>query len=146
MEKVIDCPVCFDGDKCFEEVQETYSSFLCFSCGYMSDSRYKIGSVNLIENLKTSPQLVQDLQYHDKARGIVWFPCVINMGEMGIIFPEGTKKDYKWKYAKLVDIPEEQRDIYEGHSKRLDVENANTYDKDNFLQACKDMGITERIS
>ena len=112
----------------------------------MSDSRYKIGSVNLIENLKTSPQLVQDLQYHDEVRGIVWFPCVINMGEMGIIFPEGTKKDYKWKYAKLVDITEEQRDIYEGHTKRLDVENANTYDKDNILQACKDMGITERIS
>ena len=66
--------------------------------------------------------------------------------EYGKIFVEGTKKDYKWKYAKLVDIPEEQRDIYEGHSKRLDVENANTYDKDNFLQACKDMGITERIS
>ena len=146
MERVIDCPCCFDTDKCFEDIQEEFSSYLCFACGYMSDSRYKIGSVNLIENLKTSPQLVQDLQYHDKARGIVWFPCVINMGEMGIIFPEGTKKDYKWKYAKLVDIPEEQRDIYEGHSKRLDVENANTYDKDNFLQACKDMGITERIS
>tara|TARA_Y100001937_G_scaffold122272_1_gene182360 strand:+ start:2076 stop:2516 length:441 start_codon:yes stop_codon:yes gene_type:complete len=146
MERVIDCPCCFDTDKCFEDIQEEFSSYLCFACGYMSDSRYKIGSVNLIENLKTSPQLVQDLQYHDKARGIVWFPCVINMGEMGIIFPEGTKKDYKWKYAKLVDIPEEQRDIYEGHTKRLDVENANTYDKDNFLQACKDMGITERIS
>ena len=146
MERVIDCPCCFDTDKCFEDIQEEFSSYLCFACGYMSDSRYKIGSVNLIENLKTSPQLVQDLQYHDKVRGIVWFPCVINMGEMGIIFPEGTKKDYKWKYAKLVDIPEEQRDIYEGHTKRLDVENANTYDKDNFLQACKDMGITERIS
>ena len=146
MERVIDCPCCFDTDKCFEDIQEEFSSYLCFACGYMSDSRYKIGSVNLIENLKTSPQLVQDLQYHDKVRGIVWFPCVINMGEMGIIFPEGTKKDYKWKYAKLVDIPKEQRDIYEGHTKRLDVENANTYDKDNFLQACKDMGITERIS
>ena len=146
MERVIDCPCCFDTDKCFEDIQEEFSSYLCFACGYMSDSRYKIGSVNLIENLKTSPQLVQDLQYHDEVRGIVWFPCVINMGEMGIIFPEGTKKDYKWKYAKLVDIPEEQRDIYDGHSKRLDVENANTYDKDNFLQACKDMGITERIS
>ena len=146
MERVIDCPCCFDTDKCFEDIQEEFSSYLCFACGYMSDSRYKIGSVNLIENLKTSPQLVQDLQYHDEGRGIVWFPCVINMGEMGIIFPEGTKKDYKWKYAKLVDIPEEQRDIYEGHTKRLDVENANTYDKDNFLQACKDMGITERIS
>ena len=102
MERVIDCPQCFDTDKCFEDVQEEFNSYLCFNCGFMSDSRYKIGSVNLIENLKTSPQLVQDLQYHDEVRGIVWFPCVINMGEMGIIFPEGTKKDYKWKITKLI--------------------------------------------
>ena len=53
MERVIDCPCCFDTDKCFEDIQEEFSSYLCFACGYMSDSRYKIGSVNLIENLKT---------------------------------------------------------------------------------------------
>jgi len=43
MEKVIDCPVCYDTDKCFEDVQEQYSSYLCFKCGFMSDSRYKYG-------------------------------------------------------------------------------------------------------
>ena len=51
MERVIDCPCCFDTDKCFEEVQETYSSFLCFNCGYMSDSRYQLDSLQLIDNL-----------------------------------------------------------------------------------------------
>ena len=67
------------------------------------------------------------------------------MGELGVIYPEGNQKDYSWKYAKLVDIPENERAIYEGHTKRLDVENATTYSKDNFLQACKDMGITKQI-
>jgi len=45
MERVIVCPQCFDADHCFEEVQEKYSSYLCFSCGFMSDSRYKVGSL-----------------------------------------------------------------------------------------------------
>ena len=47
-EKVITCPVCFDDDHCFEEVQEKWSSFMCFRCGYTSNSMYKTDSKELI--------------------------------------------------------------------------------------------------
>ena len=146
MEKVIDCPVCYNTDNCFEEVQETFSSYLCFACGFMSDSRYEIGSINVIENLKKSPKLVVESQFEDKHRNIVWFPSVINMGKLGMIFPEGTKDKYVWKYAKVVDIPEEERVNYNNYSQRLDVENAETFEQQNFIGACKAMGITERIN
>ena len=89
MEKVIDCPVCYNTDNCFEEVQDTFSSYLCFACGYMSDSRYEIGSINLIENLKKSPKLVKESQFEDRHSNIVWFPSVINMGKLGMIYTEG---------------------------------------------------------
>tara|TARA_B100001564_G_C20416553_1_gene568142 strand:+ start:269 stop:709 length:441 start_codon:yes stop_codon:yes gene_type:complete len=145
MERVITCPNCFDNDKCFEDMQEEFNSYLCFSCGYMSDSRYKKDSINLIESLKRSPKLVQETQFYDKERNIVWFLSILNMGELGVIYPEGDEKDYVWKYAKLVDIPEDERANYDGHEKRLDVDNATTYNKENFLQACKDMGITKQI-
>jgi len=146
MEKVIDCPVCYNTDNCFEEVQETFSSYLCFACGFMSDSRYEIGSIDVIENLKKSPKLVVESQFEDKHRNIVWFPSVINMGKLGMIFPEGTKDKYVWKYAKVVDIPEEERVNYNNYSQRLDVENAETFEQQNFIGACKSMGITERIN
>ena len=146
MEKVIDCPVCYNTDNCFEEVQETFSSYLCFACGFMSDSRYEIGSIDVIENLKKSPKLVVESQFEDKHRNIVWFPSVINMGKLGMIFPEGTKDKYVWKYAKVVDIPEEERANYNNYSQRLDVENAETFEQNNFMGACKAMGITERIN
>ena len=145
MEKVIDCPVCFDTDNCFEEMQETFSSYLCFACGFMSDSRYEIGSIDVIENLKKSPKLVVESQFEDKHRNIVWFPSVINMGKLGMIYPEGTKDEYVWKYAKVVDIPKEEQAVYNNYSQRLDVENAETFEQDNFMGACKAMGITERI-
>ena len=106
MEKVITCPVCKNTDNCFEEVQETFSSYLCFSCGFMSDSRY----------------------------------------EIGMIYPEGTKYDYVWKYAKLVDIPKEERVNYDNYSQRLDVENAETFSQFEFINACKAMGITKDMS
>ena len=112
----------------------------------MSDSRYEIDSVNLIENLKKSPKLVQDLQFKDLKRNIVWFPAVINMGEKGLIFPEGTNEEnYVWKYAQVVDIPESEREKYDNYDRRLDIENAESFGKNGFLEACKTMGITRDI-
>ena len=145
MERVITCPVCFDSDNCFEEMQEEYSSYLCFHCGFMSDSRYEISSLKLIENLKKSPKLVRESKFEDKSRNITWFPSVINMGKLGMIFPEGDSENYVWKYAKVVDIPEEERAVYDNYDQRLDVENAETFGQYEFIRACKAMGITENI-
>ena len=145
MERVITCPHCLDTNNCFEDVQPTFSSYLCFNCGYMSDSRYEIGNLQLIENMKKSPQLVRESQFEDKERNIIWFPSVINMGALGIIFPEGEVDDYVWRYAKVVSIPESDRHKYDNHNQRLDVENAQTLEKNDFMGACKAMGITERL-
>ena len=145
MEKVIDCPVCYDTNNCFEEVQETFSSYLCFACGHMSDSRYEVDSIYLVENLKNSPKLVIESQFIDKHRNIVWFPSVINMGKLGMIYPEGTSDNYVWKYARVVDIPEEEQAKYNNYSQRLDVENAETFEQQNFMGACKAMGITKDL-
>tara|TARA_B100000927_G_scaffold201565_1_gene163214 strand:- start:144 stop:581 length:438 start_codon:yes stop_codon:yes gene_type:complete len=145
MEHKITCPVCKDNNRCFEEKQEHFSSFMCFNCGFMSDTRYKQGSLDLLDNMRQSPALIQDLQFEDTGRGIVWFPCVINMGTKGIIFPEGVKEEYVWKYAKVVEIPEDEREKYDNYDSRLDVENAETYEKFEFLEACKSMGITQDL-
>ena len=145
MEKIIDCPVCYDTNNCFEEVQETFSCYLCFACGHMSDSRYEVDSIYLVENLKNSPKLVIESQFIDKHRNIVWFPSVINMGKLGMIYPEGTSDNYVWKYARVVDIPEEEQAKYNNYSQRLDVENAETFEQDNFMGACKAMGITKDL-
>ena len=45
------------------------------------------------------------------------------MGELGVIYPEGNQKDYSWRYVKIVDVPENEQSKYDGHVKRLDVEN-----------------------
>lgn len=147
MERVIDCPVCLDTDKCFEDVQENYNAYLCFNCGYMSDSRYETNSLKLLDELKKSPKLVNSLQFQDETRNITWFPSVINMGEKGMIYPEGTINSWVWKYATIVDIPENERDKYQGHNKRLDLEGAKSFPaQGGFLEACKEMGITKDLS
>ena len=55
--------------------------------------------------------------------------AVINMGELGMVFPEGIpEKEYEWKFAKVIEIPEEERDMnIIIMIERLDVENAKDF-------------------
>ena len=147
MESKIKCPVCKSKAQCFDEyvVEDNFHSYLCFQCGYTSNSKFKYGSDELLSSLEASPKLIIELQIADWERDIVWIPSVLNMGEKGIIFPEGTYEDWSWKYAKVVDIPEEERVNYDGQEKRLDVESANIYGQHEFLKACKDMGIVKDL-
>ena len=147
MESKIKCPVCKSKAQCFDEyvVEDNFHSYLCFKCGYTSNSKFTYGSDELLSSLEASPQLIIELQIADWERDIVWIPSVLNMGEKGIIFPEGTYEDWSWKYAKVVDIPEEERVNYDGQEKRLDVESANIYGQHEFLKACKDMGIVKDL-
>ncbi len=62
-----------------------------------------------------------------------------------MIFPEGVKEEYVWKYAKVVEIPEEERANYNNYDKRLDVENAETFGQNEFFKACKAMGNNKRL-
>ena len=43
-EKVITCPNCFNDKRCFEDEQvleeKKFSSFMCFNCGFTSNSTY----------------------------------------------------------------------------------------------------------
>ena len=149
MERVIDCPVCYDPDACFEDTQEKFESYMCFNCGFMSSSHYSKENADKVEN---TSQLVNDLKFFDEERKIYWFPSVVNMGPKGIIFPEGNVKNWVWKYAEVVEISQEEQKQYpvpdkdgEFYKEKLDVENATTYGQYEFLEACKKMGITMEL-
>jgi len=147
MERVIDsCPICYDTDSCFEDIQEKFKSYMCFNCGFMSSSYYTKDTVKEAEGMV---KLVDELKSFDEERQIWWYPSVLNMGPKGIIFPEGNSGNWVWKYAEVVEVPKEEQKQYpipgkdgEFYTEKLDVENAKSYGQYEFLQACKDMGIT----
>ena len=108
-----------------------------------SNSYLAFDSEKLEEYTQSHSQLMNDLKIFDKERGIVWFPSVINMGEKGIIYPEGNVSNWHWYYAKVVDIPKEDREKYDGHERRLDVENAQKFGQFEFMKSCEAMGIVK---
>ena len=150
-EKKISCPVCFNGEKCFEDVQEqaekTFSSYICFNCGYTSNSAYQWESPELKDAQLGATQLMNDVSFFDEDRNIMWFPSVLNMGKFGVIYPEGIQNNWVYKLAEvrpLTDL-EKKDDKYDGHESILDVENAKTYGQYEFLDACKEMGIIKEL-
>jgi Zn ribbon nucleic-acid-binding protein len=146
MERVIDCPICYDSDTCFEDTQEKFKSYMCFNCGFMSSSHYIEENLDKVEN---TSKLVNELKFFDDEREIYWYPSVVNMGPKGIIFPEGTVESWVWKYAEVVEVPKKEQKDYpipdkdgEFYTEKLDIDNATTYGQYEFLEACKKMGIT----
>ena len=147
MERVIECPHCFDKDRCFEDVQETFKSYMCFNCGYMSHSNYTEDKVSEIQH---TSQLIRDLALKDDERDIYWYPSVVNMGKLGIIYPDGIPSNWVWKMAKVVKVDEKEKKNYpifgkdgEYYEERLDVDNAVEFGQYEFLEACKSMGIVK---
>ena len=68
------------------------------------------------------------------------------MGKFGMIYPEGTKDNWSWKFAEVREVirGRKKRPIYEGHEHTLDIENAKEYGQYEFLDACQEMGIVKK--
>ena len=150
MESKTNCPLCKDlSSNCVVEQtivgDAPFESYICFQCGMTTNSYMALDSEHLEKSTENNTQLMNDLKIIDEERNLVWYPSVINMGEKGLIFPEGQPDNYVWKYAQVVEVPEEEREKYNNYDRRLDVENAESYGQNGFLEACKAMGITKDI-
>ena len=98
-ETKITCPHCLNEQHCFEEKVdiENFSSYICFNCGFMSNTAYKRDSEALKKMESTSTELMKDIKFFDYEREIFWFPTILNMGKFGMIYPEGKKDNWNWK-------------------------------------------------
>ena len=95
----ITCPNCFSDKHCFEETAMDFKSYMCFNCGFTSNSAYNNDSDALKKMQETSSELMREISMFDYDRKIHWFPTILNMGKFGVLFPEGTKSNWNWKLA-----------------------------------------------
>ena len=140
MERNIKCKHCYSKKMCFETVTDEYSSFLCFRCGYMSDTRLKPNTEFLEQHLENTPYLVESLGIYDNDRKLYWYPSVMNLGKNGVVFPILEKDTYKWKACKFIKTEKEE------YTKELDVENGKEFDKQEFLETLKFLNIAIDIN
>ena len=116
---------------------------MCFKCGYMSDTRFN--KEHDKEANQNTAVLINQIKKWDNDREIYWYPSVVNMGKLGMIFPNGDQNDWKWNFAKVKPVIE-QTAATKGYDNFLDIDNADEYEKDDFISAIKDMGITKDLN
>tara|TARA_Y100000593_G_C4270588_1_gene317167 strand:- start:421 stop:957 length:537 start_codon:yes stop_codon:yes gene_type:complete len=148
-EEKIKSPI--DGsDNCFKVYTEpaTDEHYLCMNTGYMASSYFQMNNDVFQNEINNSPEIVKALQHYDEERDLIWIPSVLNMGPLGMIFPDGTLDSWIWKFAKNVDIPDEEQEKYpvpgkdgEFYKSKLDIENAEEFARNDFIGACTAMGV-----
>lgn len=143
----VTCPHC-GGSECFEEDIDGVKSWLCTWCGFTSNETFKTDS-EIIEKIEEDTvQIIRDLKFEDKERGLTWYPSVINNGSLGMIYPLGTVENWRWSVVPIVAIPEEERENYpipgvqgEFYAHRIAMDQAKFFDNNKFFEAIKELGM-----
>ena len=103
----------------------------CINCGYTTSTKFRgIKSDN--DEFK---KLGEDMKnWAKEENGYIWIPTVMAL-PIGMLYPINIKKEMKWAFAPMIEIPEEDRKNFPNPSspgkfydKKVDTENSLIYD------------------
>jgi len=132
--------------------EDGIESRICMDTGYTTQTKYKIGDDKVISEYEESTsQLIRDLKFEDKELGQYWYLTTV-MFTSGMIYPEGSKDDWEWVYAPIINIPDDEQKQYpvpgkpgEYYETRLGVDVAERYKSSQFADVCKRVGVAKDI-
>ena len=107
----------------------------CINCGYTTSTKFK----GIKADNEEFQKLGEDMKnWAKEENGHIWIPSIITL-PIGMLYPVNIKKEMKWAFAPMIEIPEEERKKYPNPStpgkfydKKIDTDNATLYDL--FLQ------------
>ena len=102
----------------------------CINSGYETSTKY-IGTKETNEEFQ---KLGEDMKNWAKEENdYIWIPSIITL-PIGMLYPVNIKKEMKWSFAPMVEIPEEDRKKYPNPSapgkfydKKIDTDNTTIY-------------------
>ena len=112
MDELIKCIKC-SSDACYkQEVNEDIVNYMCYGCGFISNTLMKEGEEYWEQQLMALPELYKDLIFEDE-NNQKWIPNVVNQPEQGMIFVNGSnKEDWKWSAAKSIEVKDVEKVKY----------------------------------
>ena len=102
----------------------------CINCGYTTTSSF-IGTKKTNESFQ---KLGEDMKkWAVEKSGKIWIPSIITL-PVGMLYPIDIKKEMKWAFAPMVDIPENERKNYPNeqggfYERKIDTDNPKIYDR-----------------
>jgi len=113
----------------------------CINCGYTTSTKFR----GIKADNEEFEKLGEDMKNWAKEKnGYIWIPSIITL-PIGMLYPinktivdgvgevgDGVKKELKWAFAPMVEIPEEERENFPNeqggfYDKKIDTDNAVIY-------------------
>ena len=149
-DNLVNCPRC-EGNACYEnKINNSLTTYLCYGCGFQSNSYLVSGSNYHTEQMELLPELYKDLTFID-FNNMVWIPTTINLPEKGMVFANGSSKDnWKWSAVGVKPVSEEEKTKYpipgkkgKYYSTKTDMSTMKLFDEKDFMDALEHLSIFE---
>ena len=122
---------------------------ICMDTGFTTNSEYIIGSDKIEEVEATTSRLIKELRFADILLNQYWYPTTA-MFSTGMIYPDGTPQSWRWVYAPIIHMEEEEQKKYpvpgkpgEYYSTRIATDVAEYYEPEQFKEVCKRVGMAK---
>tara|TARA_B100000214_G_scaffold373767_1_gene354820 strand:- start:644 stop:1087 length:444 start_codon:yes stop_codon:yes gene_type:complete len=125
---ISNCPLCEERALHVAGTEEA-QVMQCINCGYTTSTKFT-GTKETNEEFQ---KLGEDMKnWAVEKIGKVWIPSIITL-PIGMLYPMNIKKEMKWAFAPMVEIPEEERKNFPNeqggfYERKIDTDNAVVYD------------------
>ena len=143
------CPKC-GSDACYvQEVNHEIKNYMCYGCGFITNSLMKKGEEFFETQMETLPELYKELMGEDEDTGLIWMPNTINLPNKGMVFADGKNgSNWAWAAVKAIPMPEEEQEKFKEKGKnfkfKMDMENMKHYPESDFMEALEYIGVFEK--
>jgi len=135
-DEMIICPRC-TSNACYHINNNEHHVYLCYGCGFISDSTKKRDTDTVSEFEETLPELYKALMYLDSESNLQFYPSTINIPHKGMVFADGTSA-MNWKWAAVIAIPidkKEQSKFPKGQTHKMDMKTIQYFDEKDYMEA-----------
>jgi len=148
MDNLTICDRC-GSDACYvQEVNNEIKNYMCYGCGFITNSLMKEGERFFEEQLAVLPFLYKELCGEDENTGLVWMPNTINIPDKGMVFADGqSAEQWAWAAVKAVPMPEEEKVAFQEKGKdyeyKMDMSTLKHFEEREFIDALDYIGVFE---
>ena len=143
------CPRC-GSDACYvQEVNHEIKNYMCYGCGFITNSLMKKGEEFFESQMETLPELYKELMGEDENTELIWMPNTINLPNKGMVFADGKNgSNWAWVAVKAIPMPKEEQEKFKAKGKnfkfKMDMENIKHYPEGDFMEALEYIGVFEK--
>jgi len=133
-------------DACYvQEVNNEIKNYMCYGCGFVTNSLMKKGERFFEEQFEILPDLYKELMGEDED-GKIWMPNTVNMYNKGMVFADGTRaENWMWAAVKAVPMPEDEAEKFKAKGKdykwKMDMDTIKHFPESDFMEALDYIGV-----